>query len=167
MFIWCLHRSSEDEQGCVKSHHVPFLCIICSFLWIVGISWTVVAPRGRLNKTAHRWGVQTFNHCHFFFQKHFPRQLELTVLTEKYSTELCELWDFIPHVFSFCLSFFPPVRYLLRNNVSPDLCNEDGLTALHQVRPTLWQGTEILWSLRQEYEERFQTIICSKDIEWS
>ncbi|XP_013860226.1 protein phosphatase 1 regulatory inhibitor subunit 16B isoform X1 [Austrofundulus limnaeus] len=24
------------------------------------------------------------------------------------------------------------VRYLLRNNVSPDLCNEDGLTALHQ-----------------------------------
>uniref|UniRef100_A0A3Q2WKW6 Protein phosphatase 1, regulatory subunit 16B n=1 Tax=Haplochromis burtoni TaxID=8153 RepID=A0A3Q2WKW6_HAPBU len=26
------------------------------------------------------------------------------------------------------------VRYLLRNNVSPDLCNEDGLTALHQVR---------------------------------
>lgn len=102
-----------------------------------------------------------------FFQKHFPRQLELTVLTEKYSTELCELWVFIPHVFSFCLSFFPPVRYLLRNNVSPDLCNEDGLTALHQVRPTLWQGTEILWSLRQEYEERFQTIICSKDIEWS
>ncbi|MBN3298112.1 PP16B inhibitor, partial [Amia calva] len=26
------------------------------------------------------------------------------------------------------------VRYLLKNNVSPDLCNEDGLTALHQVR---------------------------------
>uniref|UniRef100_A0A8C1W077 Protein phosphatase 1, regulatory subunit 16B n=1 Tax=Cyprinus carpio TaxID=7962 RepID=A0A8C1W077_CYPCA len=25
------------------------------------------------------------------------------------------------------------VRYLLKNNVSPDLCNEDGLTALHQV----------------------------------
>ncbi|XP_077582833.1 protein phosphatase 1 regulatory inhibitor subunit 16B [Stigmatopora nigra] len=24
------------------------------------------------------------------------------------------------------------VRYLLKNNVSPDLCNEDGLTALHQ-----------------------------------
>lgn len=72
MFIWCLHRSSEDEQGCVKSHHVPFLCIICSFLWIVGISWTVVAPRGRLNKTAQRWGVQTFNHCHFFSET-FPR----------------------------------------------------------------------------------------------
>lgn len=28
-----------------------------------------------------------------------------------------------------------PVRYLLKNNVSPDLCNEDGLTALHQVTP--------------------------------
>ncbi|CAL8380511.1 unnamed protein product [Boreogadus saida] len=24
------------------------------------------------------------------------------------------------------------VRYLLKNNVGPDLCNEDGLTALHQ-----------------------------------
>lgn len=24
--------------------------------------------------------------------------------------------------------------YLLKSNVSPDLCNEDGLTALHQVR---------------------------------
>lgn len=37
---------------------------------------------------------------------------------------------------SLSCSFFPPpsVRYLLRNNVSPDLCNEDGLTALHQVR---------------------------------
>lgn len=34
-----------------------------------------------------------------------------------------------------CLPF-PPVRYLLKNNVSPDLCNEDGLTALHQVRFT-------------------------------
>lgn len=34
------------------------------------------------------------------------------------------------HVFS------PPVRYLLKNNVSPDLCNEDGLTALHQVTPS-------------------------------
>lgn len=27
------------------------------------------------------------------------------------------------------------VRYFLKNKVSPDLCNEDGLTALHQVRP--------------------------------
>ncbi|KAK6318755.1 hypothetical protein J4Q44_G00099660 [Coregonus suidteri] len=27
------------------------------------------------------------------------------------------------------------VRYLLKNNVSPDLCNEDGLTALHQCLP--------------------------------
>lgn len=26
------------------------------------------------------------------------------------------------------------VRYFLKNKVSPDLCNEDGLTALHQVR---------------------------------
>lgn len=25
------------------------------------------------------------------------------------------------------------VRYFLKNKVSPDLCNEDGLTALHQV----------------------------------
>lgn len=31
------------------------------------------------------------------------------------------------------------VRYFLKNKVSPDLCNEDGLTALHQVRPG-WQG---------------------------
>ena len=30
----------------------------------------------------------------------------------------------------------PTVRYLLKNNVGPDLCNEDGLTALHQVRHT-------------------------------
>lgn len=29
------------------------------------------------------------------------------------------------------------VRYFLKNKVSPDLCNEDGLTALHQVR-TRW-----------------------------
>ena len=29
------------------------------------------------------------------------------------------------------------VRYFLKNKVSPDLCNEDGLTALHQVR-THW-----------------------------
>lgn len=30
------------------------------------------------------------------------------------------------------------VRYFLKNKVSPDLCNEDGLTALHQVRPGPW-----------------------------
>lgn len=40
----------------------------------------------------------------------------------------------LPHsLMCFSISF-PPVRYLLKNNVSPDLCNEDGLTALHQVR---------------------------------
>lgn len=35
------------------------------------------------------------------------------------------------------LTAVPPlaVRYFLKNKVSPDLCNEDGLTALHQVRP--------------------------------
>ncbi|XP_016095399.1 protein phosphatase 1 regulatory inhibitor subunit 16B [Sinocyclocheilus grahami] len=32
------------------------------------------------------------------------------------------------------------VRYLLKNNVSPDLCNEDGLTALHQ--------SLMIWCLR-------------------
>lgn len=30
------------------------------------------------------------------------------------------------------------VRYFLKNKVSPDLCNEDGLTALHQVSKPLW-----------------------------
>lgn len=35
---------------------------------------------------------------------------------------------------------FVAVRYFLKNKVSPDLCNEDGLTALHQVRPG-WQGS--------------------------
>lgn len=30
------------------------------------------------------------------------------------------------------------VRYFLKNKVSPDLCNEDGLTALHQVSRSLW-----------------------------
>lgn len=29
---------------------------------------------------------------------------------------------------------FLAVCYLLKSNISPDLCNEDGLTALHQVR---------------------------------
>lgn len=38
-----------------------------------------------------------------------------------------------------CISALTPVpsvavRYFLKNKVSPDLCNEDGLTALHQVR---------------------------------
>jgi hypothetical protein len=30
------------------------------------------------------------------------------------------------------------VRYFLKNKVSPDLCNEDGLTALHQVSWDCW-----------------------------
>lgn len=38
-----------------------------------------------------------------------------------------------PHLLMCFFPLFPPVRYLLKNNVSPDLCNEDGLTALHQV----------------------------------
>ncbi|ROK31117.1 Protein phosphatase 1 regulatory inhibitor subunit 16B [Anabarilius grahami] len=32
------------------------------------------------------------------------------------------------------------VRYLLKNNVSPDLCNEDGLTALHQLHVAAANG---------------------------
>ncbi|KAG9340649.1 hypothetical protein JZ751_021205 [Albula glossodonta] len=36
------------------------------------------------------------------------------------------------------------VRYLLKNNVSPDLCNEDGLTALHQVLRRLDPSAEQL-----------------------
>ena len=32
------------------------------------------------------------------------------------------------------LLFLFAVCYLLKSNISPDLCNEDGLTALHQVR---------------------------------
>lgn len=36
------------------------------------------------------------------------------------------------------LSFHLAVRYFLKNKVSPDLCNEDGLTALHQVSRPLW-----------------------------
>lgn len=31
------------------------------------------------------------------------------------------------------LTFLPQVAELLENGVSPDLANEDGLTALHQV----------------------------------
>lgn len=62
---------------------------------------------------------------------------------------------------------YPPiaVRYFLKNKVSPDLCNEDGLTALHQVRlgslglpgsllltwtGTLFLGTFLLRTLREE-----------------
>lgn len=61
--------------------------------------------------------------------------------------------------FCFLVSFFPSVRYLLRNNVSPDLCNEDGLTALHQVRSAVSICSTIFflfwnwfWSF-DEYEE--------------
>lgn len=45
------------------------------------------------------------------------------------------------------LSLFPPVRYLLKNNVSPDLCNEDGLTALHQVTLSNCVSTLLSFSL--------------------
>lgn len=48
-------------------------------------------------------------------------------------TEDFQLWTYFIFKKVFLCLFFPPVRYLLKNNVSPDLCNEDGLTALHQV----------------------------------
>uniref|UniRef100_A0A8C2JTX0 ANK_REP_REGION domain-containing protein n=1 Tax=Cyprinus carpio TaxID=7962 RepID=A0A8C2JTX0_CYPCA len=43
------------------------------------------------------------------------------------------------------------VRYLLKNNLSPDLCNEDGLTALHQCIVYFYlmkSSLSMIWSLR-------------------
>lgn len=43
-------------------------------------------------------------------------------------------WVGITDLTPFLLSPSLTVCYLLKSNISPDLCNEDGLTALHQVR---------------------------------
>lgn len=70
----------------------------------------------------------------------FICQRKCSFLSQLIETLLLK-WKYLPlilHLLTYScvsLSLFPPVRYLLKNSVSPDLCNEDGLTALHQVTP--------------------------------
>lgn len=44
------------------------------------------------------------------------------------------------------------VCYLLKSNISPDLCNEDGLTALHQVRHNRQNAPCFISSLSENRE---------------
>ncbi|XP_069099881.1 protein phosphatase 1 regulatory inhibitor subunit 16B isoform X1 [Pleurodeles waltl] len=51
------------------------------------------------------------------------------------------------------------VRFLLKNNVDPDLCNEDGLTALHQVRPTGDRHTALQQCCIDNFEEVIKLLL--------
>uniref|UniRef100_A0A3Q4GH46 Protein phosphatase 1, regulatory subunit 16B n=1 Tax=Neolamprologus brichardi TaxID=32507 RepID=A0A3Q4GH46_NEOBR len=83
---------------------------------------------------------QPNNHATHVPQKRRKKQKDLSMLSHKmdfnYASETCRKAR--GYIYKRKCSFSKhsktswKFRYLLRNNVSPDLCNEDGLTALHQ-----------------------------------